>query len=99
MAEHRKRYPSNFKKQVLNILNENNVNISATAKACSVYRKNIRRWKDQPASIEKEILGTSVKSRFKRKIRLMKSNYHILEDAIVQFVKEARNKRQTVTGK
>ena len=100
MAENRKSYPLNFKKQVLNILDENNGNISATAKACSVYRKNIRRWKDQRASIEKEILdSTSVKSKFRIQIRPMKAKYPLLEDAIVQFVKETRSKRQTVNGK
>ena len=88
----------NFKKQILKVLDENNGNISATAKACSVDRKNVRRWKEQRNSIEKEVVSRSAKSRFKRRIRTFKAKFPLLEDVIVDFVKEVRGKRQTVTG-
>ena len=97
--EARKSYTLSFKKTVLKTLDENNGNISATSKICSVDRKNIRRWKNQRTTIEKVCITRGVKSRFKRRIRLTKAKFPLLEDALVQYVKEERGKRQTVTGK
>ena len=97
--EARKSYTLSFKKTVLKTLDENNGNISATSTICSVDRKNIRRWKNQRTTIEKVCITRGVKSRSKRRIRLTKTKFPLLEEALVQYVKEERGKRQTVTGK
>lgn len=97
--ETRKSDSLTFKKTVFKTLDENNGNISATSKTCCVDRKNIRRWKKQRTAIEKACQTKVLKSRSKRRIRAMKARFALLEDALVEYVKEERGKHQTVTRK
>ena len=101
MDEEKRRnsYSFNFKSKAFKLLKSNDGNISKTAKILKVTRGNIQRWRSQEENIKQHVKSADVSSRKKRKNRQRKAKYPLLENALLSYIKERRNKNENVDGK
>ena len=73
--------------------------IAKTSKECIIDRKSIRWWNAQQDKIKGLIRDNKTRSRFTRYTRRSyKAKYPLLEQAVVDYIKEQRKNRQSLTG-
>lgn len=94
----RKNYSLYFKKTVLKRVEENNHNIAQTAAEFNIHRKNNQRWTKQTDVLNRAALNRDINTRTAKRIQQGVSPYPLLDVALVDFIKQKREKRLVITG-
>ena len=82
---------------MLKRLEENNHNIAQTAAEFNIHRKNIQRWTKQKDVLNHAALNRDINTRTAKRIRQSFSPYPLLDVALVDFIKQKREERLSVT--
>ena len=96
----RKTYSLNFKRRLVKTLLEKHAgNVSATAIEFHVSRSNVIRWRGQTGILEKANANRLLNSIARRRYRVGKSKYPLLDESVREMVKERRAAKKSVTMK
>ena len=96
----RKTYSLNFKRRVVKTLLEKQAgNVSITAREFHVSRSNVIRWRGQTVILEKANANRLLNSIGRRRYRVGKSKYPLLDESVRKMVKERRAAKKCVTMK
>ena len=76
----------------------NDVGIREASRQLGIPRKNLQRWSKQTEAFKSAALTPGINVRSKR-IRQSNGKYPLLESALLDYVKQQRGKRNSVTGK
>ena len=77
----------------------NKVGIRETSRQLGIPRKNLQRWSKQTEAFKSAALNPGINVQSKRRIRQSKAKYPLLKSALLDYFKEERGKRNSVTGK
>ena len=96
----RKTYSLDFKRRVVRSLSEKHGgNVSATAREFDVSRCNVIRWRGQADMLEKANKNRLLSTRSRRRFRVGKSAYPLLDKSVCDMIKDRRSDNKCVTMK
>lgn len=75
------------------------VGVREASRQLKIPRKNLQRWSKQTELLENAALTRGSNIRSKRRLTQSRAKYPLLESALIDFIKEERGKRNSVTGK
>ena len=93
----RKSYTLYDKRKAIEKANE--VGIREASRLLGIPRKNLQRWSKQTEAFKSAALTPGINVRSHRRIRQSNAKYPLLESALLDYIKEERGKRNSVTGK
>ena len=93
----RKSYTLYDKRKAVEKANE--FGIREASRQLGIPRKNLQRWSKQMEAFKLAALNPGINVQSKRRIRQSKAKYPLVESALLDYFKEERGKRNSVTGK
>ena len=93
----RRSYTLYDKRKAVEIANE--VGIREASRQLSIPRKNLQRWSKQTEAFKSAARTPGINIRSTTRIKQSKAKYPLRQSALLDYVKEERGKRNSVTGK
>eukprot|EP00795_Rhopilema_esculentum_P002477 gene2477-18139_t len=79
--------------------NANEVGIREASRLLGIPRRNLQRWSKQTEELKSAALTPGITVRSQRRIRQSNAKCPLIESALLDYIKEERGKRNSVTGK
>ena len=96
-AKKRVSYTLHTKRKAVEKVKE--IGIRGASRELNIPRKNLQRWCKQTDLLEEAALNKDLSVRTKRRFKGNTPKFPLLEEALMDFIKEEREKRNVVTGK